>query len=53
MPRPPMPTDSDSFSEETNSAIRRVLEARKSSPPPGIERPVVLTASSPHKALEV
>ena len=35
MPRPPMPTDTDSFAEETRSAIRHVSETRKCSPPPG------------------
>lgn len=34
MPRPPMPSDTDSFAEGTRSAIRHVLETRKSSPPP-------------------
>ena len=34
MPRLPMPSDTDSFSDETRTAFRHVLETRKSTPPP-------------------
>ena len=34
MPRLPIPTDSEEFSEETRSAIRHIKSTRKSMPPP-------------------
>lgn len=34
MPRLPIPSDSDEFSEETRAAVRHILETRKSMPPP-------------------
>lgn len=34
MPRLPIPSDTDAFSEETRTAIRHILETRKSTPPP-------------------
>ena len=34
MPRLPIPTDSDGFSEETRSAIRHIKATRKTMPPP-------------------
>lgn len=34
MPRLPIPTDTDAFTEETRAAMRHILETRKSSPPP-------------------
>jgi 4-carboxymuconolactone decarboxylase len=34
MPRLPIPSDTDEFSEETRAAVRHILETRKSMPPP-------------------
>jgi 4-carboxymuconolactone decarboxylase len=34
MPRLPIPSDTDAFSEETRTAVRYILETRKSLPPP-------------------
>lgn len=34
MPRLPIPTDTDAFTEETRAAMRHILETRKSLPPP-------------------
>ncbi len=34
MPRLPLPSDTDAFAAETRTAIRHVIETRKSSPPP-------------------
>ena len=34
MPRLPIPTDSDEFSEETRAAVRHIKATRKSTPPP-------------------
>ena len=34
MPRLPIPTDTDEFSEETRSAIRHIKATRKTMPPP-------------------
>lgn len=34
MPRLPFPSDTEAFSEETRTAVRHILETRKSMPPP-------------------
>jgi len=34
MPRLPIPSDTDAFSEETRAAVRHIRETRKSMPPP-------------------
>jgi 4-carboxymuconolactone decarboxylase len=34
MPRLPMPSDTEAFSEETRAAVRHILRTRKSMPPP-------------------
>ena len=34
MPRLPMPSDTEAFSEETRAAVRHILQTRHSMPPP-------------------
>ena len=34
MPRLPIPSDTEGFSEETRAAVRHILQTRKSLPPP-------------------
>lgn len=39
MPRLPIPSDTDEFSNETRAAVRHIRETRKSMPPPSSYTP--------------